>query len=87
MRIFSTCCDDPASAKFQPLELTFKDKLFYCYFERVASRKIWFFFIRMFDTEEQSKKFQAVIMIGHSALERQDYQKAGIRYTYTFSYT
>lgn len=77
----STCCDDPTSAKFQPLELTHGDKLFYCYFERIASRKIWTFFIRMFDTEEQSKRFQAVIMIGHSGLERLDYKKAGIRFT------
>ena len=77
--ILSSCCDDPASARFQPLELTHGDKLFYCYFERIASRKIWNFFIRMFDTEEQSNKFQAVIMIGHSGLERLDYQKAGIR--------
>jgi len=77
----SSCCDDPASARFQPLELTHGDKLFYCYFERIASRKIWNFFIRMFDTEEQSNKFQAVIMIGHSGLERLDYQKAGIRFT------
>lgn len=59
--------------------LTFGDSLFYCYFERVASRKLWFFFIRMLDTKEQSKKFKAIIMIGHSALERGDYQKAGIR--------
>ena len=59
--------------------LTFGDSLFYCYFERVASRKLWFFFIRMLDSKEQSKKFKAIIMIGHSALERGDYQKAGIR--------
>ena len=77
--IFSTCCDDTTSARFQPLELTHGDKLFYCYFERIANRKMWTFFIRMFDTEEQSKRFQAVIMIGHSGLERLDYQKAGIR--------
>ena len=62
------------------MELTHGDKLFYCYFERNASRKLWSFFIRMFDTEEQSKKFQAVIMIGHSGLERIDYEKAGVRY-------
>ena len=61
--------------------LTFGDSLFYCYFERVASRKLWFFFIRMLDSKEQSKKFKAIIMIGHSALERGDYQKAGIRFT------
>ena len=79
MVISSTCCDDTASARFQPLELTHGDKLFYCYFERIATRKIWSFFIRMFDTEEQSNKFQAVIMIGHSSLERLDFQNAGIR--------
>jgi len=76
-----SCCDEPSDARFQPLELTFGDSLFYCYFERVASRKLWFFFIRMLDTKEQSKKFKAIIMIGHSALERGDYQKAGIRFT------
>ena len=59
--------------------LTLGDSLFYCYFERVASRKLWFFFIRMLDTKEQSKKFKAIIMIGHSALERSEHQKAGIR--------
>ena len=63
----------------QYYRLTHGENLFYCYFERVASRKLWLFFIRMFDREEQSRKFQAVIMVGHSALERNDYQKAGIR--------
>ena len=53
--------------------------MFYCYFERMANRKLWFFFIRMFDREVQSRKFQAVIMVGHSALERNEYQKAGLK--------
>merc|ERR1711915_1095800 len=38
-----TCCDDKTSAKFQPLELCFNDQLFYCYFERVCDRRLWFF--------------------------------------------
>jgi len=75
-----TCCDDKSNAKFQPLELTHNEDLFYCYFERVVDRRLWFFFIRMFGTEEQAKKFQGSIMIGHSALDRGDHASAGVRY-------
>lgn len=75
-----TCCDDKTSAKFQPLELCFNDQLFYCYFERVCDRRLWFFFIRMFGREEQSKMFNGSIMIGHSALERGEYGMAGLKY-------
>ena len=74
-----TCCDDKTSAKFQPLELCFNDQLFYCYFERVCDRRLWFFFIRMFGREEQSKMFNGSIMIGHSALERGEYGMAGLK--------
>lgn len=74
-----TCCDDKSNAKFQPLELTHNEDLFYCYFERVVDRRLWFFFIRMFGTEEQAKKFQGSIMIGHSALDRGDHASAGVR--------
>jgi len=76
-----TCCDDPSNAKFQPLELTYQESLFYCYFERVADRRLWFFFIRMFGNQEQSSKFRANIMIGHSGLERGDVDLAGLRYS------
>jgi len=75
-----TCCDDKSNAKFQPLELTHNEDLFYCYFERVVDRRLWFFFIRMFGTEEQARKFQGSIMIGHSALDRGDHASAGVRY-------
>eukprot|EP00092_Neocalanus_flemingeri_P016611 GFUD01017972.1.p1 GENE.GFUD01017972.1~~GFUD01017972.1.p1 ORF type:complete len:408 (+),score=130.92 GFUD01017972.1:90-1226(+) len=76
-----TCCDDPNNAKFQPLELTYQDSLFYCYFERVADRGLWFFFIRMFGNQEQASMFKANIMIGHSGLERGDKEVAGLRYS------
>lgn len=75
-----TCCDDKTSAKFQPLELCFNDQLFYCYFERVCDRRLWFFFIRIFGREEQSKMFNGSIMIGHSALERGEFGMAGLKY-------
>ena len=74
-----SCCDDKSNAKFQPLELTHNEDLFYCYFERVVDRRLWFFFIRMFGTDEQAKKFQGSIMIGHSALDRGDHASAGVR--------
>ena len=74
-----TCCDDRSNAKFQPLELCYKDDLFYSYFERVADRKLWFFFIRMFGSEEESKKYQATIMIGSSSLERGEFADAGLK--------
>jgi len=76
-----TCCDDVNNAKFQPLELTYQESLFYCYFERVAERSLWFFFIRMFDNQEQADKFKANIVIGHSGLERGDMASAGLRYS------
>ena len=40
--------------------------MFYCYFERVAERGIWFFFIRMIGNQEQASKVRASIYIGHA---------------------
>ena len=40
--------------------------MFYCYFERVAERGIWFFFIRMIGNQEQASKVSASIYIGHA---------------------
>jgi len=76
-----TCCDDPNNAKFQPLELAFQESLFYCYFERVADRGLWFFFIRMFGNQEQADRFKASIVIGHSGLGRADMDQGGLRYS------
>jgi len=76
-----TCCDDENNAKFQPLELAFHESLFYCYFERVADRGLWFFFIRMFGSQEQADRFRASIVIGHSGLGRADMEQAGLRYS------
>jgi len=75
-----TCCDDKSNAKFQPLELCYKENLFYCYFERVVDRRLWFFFIRMFGREEQSRGYEGSIMIGHSSMERADFSNAGLKY-------
>jgi len=75
-----TCCDDPSNAKFQPLELLFRESLFYCYFERVAERGLWFFFIRMVGSQDQACKFRASIVIGHAGLERAEMEKAGLKY-------
>ena len=74
-----TCCDDKNNAKFQPLELCLGENLFYCYFERVVDRKLWFFFIRMFSGEKEAKKYEGTIIIGHSGLERNEYDMAGLR--------
>jgi len=76
-----TCCDDLSNAKFQPLELLFRESLFYCYFERVAERGIWFFFIRMVGNQEQASMFRASIVIGHAGLERNEMEKAGLKYS------
>jgi len=81
-----TCCDDKSNAKFQPLELQYKENLFYCYFERVADRRLWFFFIRMFGREEQSRGFEGSIMIGHSSMERGDFSNAGLKYHGSIAY-
>ena len=51
-----SCCDDPTSAKFQPLELQHCGKLFYCYYERLADRRLWLFFIRMFHGREEAER-------------------------------
>ena len=59
-----SCCDDTESAKYQPLELVHGllhlhlhphlpgDRMFYCYFERVAERRLWLFFVRNYGPEE-----------------------------------
>lgn len=75
-----TCCDDSANAKFQPLELTYGEDLFYCYFERVSNRKLWFFFIRMYGGEVDASGYLASIMIGSAALGRGDSERACLRY-------
>jgi len=76
-----TCCEDIRNAKYQPLELLHNESLFYCYFERVADRGVWFFFIRMYASKEQASKFKAGIMIGSGGLDRNSMESAVLRYT------
>jgi len=76
-----TCCDDLNNAKFQPLELLYGENLFYCYFERVAERCIWFFFIRIVGNLKQASKFRSNISVGHAGLERSEMGKARLNYS------
>jgi len=76
-----TCCDDLNNAKFQPLELLFRESLFYCYFERVAERGLWFFFIRIVGNQEQASMFKSNISVGYAGLERAEMEKAGLKYS------
>ena len=55
--------------------------MFYCYFERVAERGIWFFFLRMIGSQEQASRFRGSIVIGHAGLERGAMEQAGLRYS------
>ena len=55
--------------------------MFYCYFERVAERGIWFFFLRMMGSQEQASMFRGSIVIGHAGLERGAMGQAGLRYS------
>ena len=69
-------CDDPVSAKFQPLELVHGEDVFYCYMERVAVRKVWFFFVRSYSEEEGSCDWRVTISVGGASLDRNDRQLA-----------
>ena len=75
-----SCCDDPTSAKFQPLELQHCGKLFYCYYERLADRRLWLFFIRMFHGREEAERYEARINVGHSSLAREQRERAGMQW-------
>ena len=62
----SSCYDQ--NVLFQPLELLFRESLFYCYFERVAERGLWFFFIRIVGNQEQASMFRSIISVGHAGM-------------------
>ena len=63
-----SACDEPENARFVPVEMPYGkfekaqyleillyivgDNVFYCYYERVAERRMWFFFIRHFGAKE-----------------------------------
>ena len=68
--IHETRCKDQNNAKFHPLELVVGDNLFYCYFERVAERGLWFFFVRLVAGKEEASKFMSRILLGKANLDR-----------------
>ena len=51
------------------MELLYGENLFYCYFERVAERCIWFFFIRIVGNLKQASKFRSNISVGHAGTD------------------
>lgn len=60
------------SARFPPLELEYDQNLFYIYYERKHSRSIWFFFIRIYGSEEKASKYKCEIHLGPGNLEKND---------------
>jgi len=73
-------CEDRNNAKFHPLELVVGDDLFYCYFERVAGRGLWFFFVRLCAGKEEASKFTSQIMLGKANLDRNSVNQAELEY-------
>jgi len=70
--VSESCCDDTESAKYQPLELVHGDRMFYCYFERVAERRLWLFFVRNYGPEESGSEWSTTIWVGGAGLARGD---------------
>jgi len=77
-----TCCSDKNNARFQPLELSLAENaIFYCYFERIAGRRLWFFFVRMYGSEDTANKYTASIGLGPANLDKQEREQATVKYT------
>jgi len=71
-----SACDDQENARFNPLEMQHGDSVFYCYYERVAARQMWFFFVRHFGVTESRHQWVATISVGGGGLGREDREKA-----------
>jgi len=72
-----SACDDSENARFNPLEMQHGDSVFYCYYERVAARQMWLFFVRHFGVNESRHQWMATISVGNGGLAREDREKAG----------
>merc|ERR1712147_267127 len=71
-----SACDEPENARFVPVEMLYGDDVFYCYYERVAKRRMWFFFIRHFGAKEAGQKWVATISLGRGGLARSAKERA-----------
>jgi len=78
--IHETRCEDRNNAKFHPLEFVVGDNLFYCYFERVADRGLWFFFVRLVAGKEEASKFKSRILLGKANLDRNSMNHAELEF-------
>jgi len=71
-----SACDEPENARFVPVEMLCGDDVFYCYYERVAERRMWFFFIRHFGAKEAGQEWVATISLGKGGLARSAKERA-----------
>jgi len=78
--LHETRCEDRNNAKFHPLELVVGGDLFYCYFERVAERGLWFFFVRLVAGKDEASKFKSRIMLGEANLDRNSMNLAELEF-------
>ena len=69
-------CDDDISARFQPLELVVEDHMFYVYYERLAARGLWLFFVRHYGAEKPGVQWKATIMVGGGGMKKEEHSRA-----------
>ena len=69
-------CDDAINARFQPLEMVVEDHMFYCYYERVAGRRLWLFFVRHYGAEEPGVQWLVTIRVGGGGLRKEEHPRA-----------